>query len=163
MSKEKITYFDTPALKINNNMTMGFILGVLGIMLFVFANIYLFWGSTTIVTSFSLYHWWLESIAWITGFGIIVHGIGLLFYGRARQIISSILFGIVILFGLFLILYIDYFRPDLMNSTIFNDEAQFLLFKMIIMILEMVMIIISLIGIFATRAYYSRNITLLNY
>lgn len=130
----------------------GFVIGAFGIMLLIFANVILLWASTTIVASFSLYHRWLESIAWITGFGSIIHAIGIVFHGRARQKISSILFGIAAIIGLFLILYIDYFRPDLTIAGIFNDAVQFNAFKMNIAILETFMIGLSFVGIIVTRA-----------
>ena len=130
----------------------GFVIGAFGIILVIVALVILLWAPTTIVASFSLYHRWLESIAWITGFGSIMHFFGIGFHGRARQKISSILFGIVAIVGLILVVYIDYCRPDLANADIFNDAAQFNAFKMDIAILETCMIVVSFVGMIVTRA-----------
>jgi len=130
----------------------GFVIGAFGIMLVILAFVIVLWAPTTIVASFSLYHRWLESIAWITGFGSIMHFIGIVFHGRARQKISSILFGIAAIMGLVLVVYVDYFRPDLANAAIFNDAAQFNAFKIIIAILELCIFGLSFVGMVVTRA-----------
>jgi len=129
----------------------GFVTGTFGILLMIFAIVILFWVSTTIVASFSLYHRWLESIAWVTGFGSIMYMISIAFHGRARQKVSSILFGITTIIGFFLVVYIDYLRPEIALPGIFNDAGLFNAFRLNIAILEACMLVLSFVGMIVTR------------
>nr|MDO8115035.1 hypothetical protein [Candidatus Sigynarchaeota archaeon] len=99
----------------------GFAVSAFGIILVLIATVILILATAAVAASFPLYHRWLEAVAWITGFGSTLFFFGLLFHARARLKMSSILFGIAGIVGLVLVLYVDYFRPDLGNPSIFTD------------------------------------------
>ncbi|HME51850.1 MAG TPA: hypothetical protein VKM55_06505 [Candidatus Lokiarchaeia archaeon] len=134
----------------------GYVIGAFGIIFLISAMIIMFWAPATIVASFNLYHRWLESIAWITGFGSILYAFGFVFHGSSRQKISSVLFAIAAIIGLFLVMYIDFLRPELVIPGIFNDVGQFDAFKLNIAFLEASMILLSFVGMIVTKVRLNR-------
>ncbi len=129
----------------------GFVTGAFGIIFVTLSIVIMFWAPTSIVASFNLYHRWLESIAWVTGFGSIMNVFGLVFHGSTRQKISTVLFGIAAALGLILIIYIDFLRPEITIPGIFEDATVFSGFRLEIAMLESIMIVLPLIGMIVTK------------
>jgi hypothetical protein len=129
----------------------GFVTGAFGIVFMGLSIVITFWAPATIVASFNLYHRWLESIAWVTGFGGIMNFFGVVFHGSTRQKVSSVLFAIAAITGLFLVIYMDYLRPELAIPGIFSDASIFEGFRLNIAIFEGITIILPLIGMIVTK------------
>ncbi|MEX2727966.1 MAG: hypothetical protein Q6353_011985 [Candidatus Sigynarchaeum springense] len=125
----------------------GFATAAFGLGLVGFATAVLLLATPAVAASFGLYHKWLEAISWITGFGSIVLAIGALCHGRAGQKPSAVLFAIAAAMGLVLVIYVDYYRPDLTIYGLFNDVAQFEAFRMNIAAMEACIIGLALLGV----------------
>ena len=98
-----------------------------------------------------------ESITWITGFGSFMLAFGTFFHGRARQKASTVLFTIAAVAGLALVLYVDYFRPDLAIPYIFLDIAQFEAFRLTIAAMAAIPIGVSVLGMILAGVNIKRN------
>lgn len=157
--KTQYTYEYKPekAVHAENTINDGFATATFGIALMVLVIVILIIAPPGIVASFALYHRWLESITWITGFGSIMIAFGTMFHGRARQKASSVLFSVAALVGLILVLYIDYFRPDLALPFIFADVAQFEAFRMNIAAMSTIVIGASVLGMILVGVNLKRN------
>ena len=129
----------------------GFVTGAFGIIFALFTIVIMYWAPASIVASFNLYHRWLESIAWVSGISGIMYFFGIVFHGSTRLKISSVLFAIAAVAGLFLVIYIDFLRPELAIPGIFSDASIFDGFRLNMVILEAVLIILPLVGMIVTK------------
>ncbi len=135
----------------------GFATAAFGTSLVGFATAVLLVAAPDIVVPFALYHRWLEAITWITGFGIIMLAIGTVFHVLARQKVSAVLFSVAALVGLVLVLYVDYFRPDLAIPNVFREFAQFEAFRMGIAAMASITIGVSILGMILAKVSIKRN------
>jgi hypothetical protein len=135
----------------------GFATAAFGTALVGFATAVLLLAAPDIVVPFALYHRWLETITWVTGFGSIMLAIGTVFHSLARQKVSAVLFCIAALAGLVLVLYVDYFRPDLAIPNLFGEIAQFAAFRMSIAAMAAITIGVSILGMILAAVSIKRN------
>ena len=135
----------------------GFAAAAFGTALVGFAAAVLLVAAPDVVVPFALYHRWLETITWVTGFGSIMLAIGTVFHGLARQKTSAVLFSIAALVGLALVLYIDYFRPDLAMPDIFGESAQFEAFRINIAVMAAATIGVSILGMILAAVSIKRD------
>ncbi len=135
----------------------GFATAAFGTALVMFATFVLLLAAPAIVVPFALYHRWLEAITWVTGFGSILLAIGTVFHGIARQKASAALFSIAALTGLVLVLYVDYFRPDLAIPSIFDEIVQFEAFRMNIAAMAAITIGLSILGMILAKVSIKRT------
>ncbi|NMC04297.1 MAG: hypothetical protein GYA24_03750 [Candidatus Lokiarchaeota archaeon] len=158
--KSKFNYEYKPSSAVSTGDELihdGFATAVFGVALVVLAIFLTFIAPPTIALAFDLYHRWLESITWITGFGSIVLVFGTVFHGRARQKASAVLFVLAAITGCILVLYVDYFRPDLALPSIFLEIAQFEAFRMNIMVLAMILVSTTILGMILAGVNIKRN------
>nr|MDO8118513.1 hypothetical protein [Candidatus Sigynarchaeota archaeon] len=111
-----------------------------------------------IVSNFTLYHRWLETIAWLAGFGGILLIFAAIYHGRSRSRAFLALNLLAAIVGFMLVLSIDFLRPELANPGIFNDPAQFNAFTTAILATKVGMITLSCIGMIAS-AVSTRRVT----
>ncbi len=135
----------------------GFATAAFGTALVGFATAVLLVAAPDVVVAFALYHRWLETITWVTGFGSIMLAIGTVFHGLARQKASAVLFSIAALVGLTLVLYIDYFRPDLATPNVFVEIAQFEAFRVNIAVMAAITIGVSFLGMILATVSIKKN------
>jgi hypothetical protein len=156
-TKFSYEYKPTKSAITDDSIHDGFATAAFGTALVGFATVILFLAAPDIVVPFALYHRWLEAITWVTGFGGIMLATGTVFHGRARQKASAVLFSIAALAGLALVLYVDYFRPDLAIPNIFDEIAQFEAFRMNIAAMAAITIGLSILGVILASVSIKRN------
>ena len=135
----------------------GFATAAFGTALVGFALAVLLVAAPGVVLQFALFHRWLETITWVTGFGSIMLATGTVFHGIARQKASAVLFSVAAIVGLVLVLYVDFFRPDLATPGIFDDAAQFNAFKITVAAMAAITIGVSILGMILAAVSIKKN------
>lgn len=135
----------------------GFATAAFGTALVGFALVVLLVAAPGVVLQFALFHRWLETITWVTGFGSIMLATGTVFHSLARQKASAVLFSVAAIVGLVLVLYVDFFRPDLATPGILDDATQFNAFKITVAAMAAITIGVSILGMILAAVSIKKN------
>lgn len=133
-------------------VTDGLAIGVIGLLFLAFVIVNLVMVEPSIVASRPVYHRWLESVAWITGFGGALLAFCGLFHARGRQWASLALNIVAAVAGLALVIYIDFYRPELATPGIFSEPVEFGAFVNTMLLAVVAMAGMSAAGMLVAKA-----------
>lgn len=123
----------------------GLLVSIVGFSLAMYAIYLLTDGAfTTMPIDFTAYHAWLETVAWSTGIATIAFLVAAIIIMRSYKT-KEWIFIIPLVIGLFIVLWIDFFRPA--DSVLLFDDFQYFSFTNSIVLAEILLIATFIAGI----------------